>query len=214
MKKAASIVSWIEGIASIILIIIHFSTGRFTFESEPVYVSGEGYVEQMVVERVPYPRWVWALVIPFIIAVIVILAFRETVDANNKLILGVLTIIFVNLIGGILTLCIPDSELCQNNIITTQSSYGKPRYSSPDSRAAKVNALVKRMEKGEITMEEYRRELDLLNQESKKNLSQGSITPVGRASRIAELDKKLANGDISREEYDAEVAYINELSNK
>ena len=64
------------------------------------------------IETVPYPTWVWVLWVIFVIVMLIILIWRQTaVENGHKVGCGVCTLLFVSVIGGILTLCIPENQL-------------------------------------------------------------------------------------------------------
>ncbi len=88
MRTCASIFSWIGGIAT--SLIEFFSLVGLTRES-------------------PGIGWVIFILIVFNL---VILIWRQCAVSNGKKVAsGVFTLLFVSLIGGILTLCIPEDQL-------------------------------------------------------------------------------------------------------
>lgn len=91
MKVASFIFSWLGGIVNSIIGLIsldYFGFGKIWF-------------------------WNWVV---WIIIRIIILGCRENAVTNGKKVaVGVLTLLFVSIIGGILTLSIPEKELNGNN---------------------------------------------------------------------------------------------------
>ena len=80
--------------------------------------------------------WLWVLWILAVIVRIIILIWRSvSIENGNKIACGVCTLLFCSIIGGILTLCIPESQL---NPYSTRapgrypqrSSYSTPRSTS------------------------------------------------------------------------------------
>ena len=139
MKVAASIFSWIGGIITTIVGFVTLSRGQtVTYYS---YYNGYSYTQQ-----VPYDSWVWFLWIIFLILRLVILIWRQSsVSRGYKVGCGVCTLLFVSLIGGILTLCIPNDQLSENYV--PASSY-KPTITTPippievDSESRKPATLI------------------------------------------------------------------------
>ena len=97
MKIAASIVSWVGGVGTIIFGLIFILMG---------------FVDPYTSERLAYPSWVWAFWLIDVVAVIAILLWRQYATSHgSKIACGICTMIFASLIGGILTLCIPEYDL-------------------------------------------------------------------------------------------------------
>lgn len=88
MKTVASVFSWLGGILTMIIMSIQ------------------------VAPLIEYERgWVWLPII-YGIFVLIILIWRQVATSNGKKVgCGVCTLIFVSLVGGILTLCIPEDQL-------------------------------------------------------------------------------------------------------
>lgn len=108
MKTAASIFSWLGGIATTILVFVNLSKGVevVTTYYNPYY----GYYNQ--VSNQPYPSYVWILAVIFAIVRLIILIWRQSATNNGKKIAcGVCTLLFASLLGGIFTLCIPEDQL-------------------------------------------------------------------------------------------------------
>ena len=127
MKTAASIFSWVgaslQTITELIILTLGQTVIRYSY----------GY---RTTSNTPYPDWLWILWFVAIILRIVILIWRQdAVDKGNKVACGICTILFVNLVGGILTLCIPEYELNPKKIYNRNhhDSYQCNTYSSESS---------------------------------------------------------------------------------
>ena len=108
MKTVASVFSWLGGIATTIFGFVYLSQGQVvTYTTYNYYYGYSQYTD-----RIPYPTWVWVLWVIFVIVRLIILIWRQTATSNGKKIgCGVCTLLFASVIGGILTLCIPENEL-------------------------------------------------------------------------------------------------------
>ncbi len=87
MKTVASVFSWLGGIATAIILWVSFI---------PLFTYG---------------AYFW---IPLIYSVfdLIILIWRQSATSNGKKVgCGVCTLLFCSLVGGILTLCIPENQL-------------------------------------------------------------------------------------------------------
>ena len=111
MKLASSIVTWLVALANTVLGLVNLIYGVTT----PVYKCYNGYYGQncqIVWERQPAASWLWVVFFIALILRIVILIWRQySINHGKKVGCGVCTLIFVSLIGGILTLCIPEDDL-------------------------------------------------------------------------------------------------------
>lgn len=108
MKTAASIFSWLGGIATIIFEFITVGRGI------DVVTTGYTYNHQpyQSVQHVNSPIWLWILIVIIAILQVIILIWRQSSVSNGKKVgAGVCTLLFCSLIGGILTLCIPEDDL-------------------------------------------------------------------------------------------------------
>ncbi len=138
MKIAASVISWIEGVAGLATLITLLCI------YEPLFAF-IGFI--IIVPRLG------------------ILIWREiSVRKGYKIACGICTLIFCSEIGGILTLCIPDYQLYNydpskgvGNGRYTKTDYNRPSVKplSPLERAALLDKLEKQLQNGEITKEEY-----------------------------------------------------------
>lgn len=111
MRTAASIFSWLGGIITTIIAFVNVGQGVKTAVTY-LYFNGYDYSYQMVIVRQPSPGWLWFLVILFTIVRLIILIWRQNAVANGKKVgCGVCTLLLASVIGGILTLCIPEDQL-------------------------------------------------------------------------------------------------------
>ena len=166
MKKAASIVSWIGGIITILFTLIIIGRGYNVVKIVPTMY---GYRREIIHHA--FPLWVWIITILFIIADIIVLFYRESAVMNgNKVLAGVLTIIFASKLGGIFTLCIPENELYgrrkrkgntrsgnriyASGYINTSNDYSKL---SPLERADALKKLEDEYDMGLIDTETYQK---------------------------------------------------------
>ena len=108
--------------------------------------------------------WIWIVFTIVVLFRLLILIWREiAVKAGNKVGCGVCTLLFASIIGGILTLCIPDSEL-QPSYYTYSASHSN-RYSSTygtnsnsfssQSQNTKIEIYKSLLNKGTISIEEF-----------------------------------------------------------
>ena len=142
MKLAASIFSWIgygiETIGLMVLLII----GR------PVqyYYKSVSYVDYET-----WPIWVWFLFLLIIFGLLAISLWREfAVSEGHNIACGICTLLFVSLIGGILTLCLSQENLRIENLNEILKHYDK------------------NLRDGEITQEEYDEKIKKLSQPTVK----------------------------------------------
>lgn len=95
MRIASTIFTWLGGLATTILAFVSVSNG---------YQVGK-YHQQT-------PGWLWAVLVGAAIFRFIILMWRQIAIHNGKKIApGIFTLLFVSVIGGILTLCIPEDDL-------------------------------------------------------------------------------------------------------
>ena len=113
MKTAASIFSWLGGIATIIFEFIMVGRGFDVVTTGYTYnYHYGGYQPYQSVQHVDSPIWLWVLIVIIAILQFIILIWRQSSVSNGKKVgAGVCTLLFCSLIGGILTLCIPEDDL-------------------------------------------------------------------------------------------------------
>lgn len=183
MKTAASIFSWLGGIATTIYAFVMLSQGQIVTKYYYNYYGG-GYYQT---ERVPFPTWVWVLAIIFAVIRLIILIWRQkSVEEGNKVGCGVCTLIFASVIGGILTLCIPEDQLGgysnYPNKYQTHSKYVSraPKKYSMTERREKIEANNELLSRGVITRAEYDRR--------KKEIDANTIGYYPQASSSAQKE--------------------------
>ena len=149
MKRVSSIFSWLGGIGTIIYSWIH-----------------------LIPFAIAYHIALITIPVVYTILAVAILTWREdSLIHGKKVACGIFTLIFCSLIGGILTLCIPNKELM---IGKTQTFY---RAMSVENRipeepkplpsekltsiqiAARITQLDQQLEYGYISQEEYDRSI-------------------------------------------------------
>lgn len=110
MRTAASVFSWLGGIVNAVILI---STGGrgLAVPRQACINNGYSALCTIVTDYVPTPGWLWAIIVVILVGDLAILIWRQySVSKGNKTASGVLTLIFVSLIGGILTLCLPPEQ--------------------------------------------------------------------------------------------------------
>ena len=142
MKIASTIFSWLGGIVNLVYGLIFLFKG--------VNVNGVRY---------SYAPWVWFLFFAFIIANIVILIWRQIVVENGDraIACGVFTIIFVSIIGGILTLFVKEADFASieaNKEEEHKLNLKNIKYTQKEASEL-INANKNLLSKGIITKEEY-----------------------------------------------------------
>ena len=112
MKTAASVFSWLIGIVRMIFDIFYL----------PLALASATLIKQLLpnsdiltVGTDSLSSFFWIVTFISFISKIVILIWRQvSVASGHKVGSGIFTLLFVTLIGGILTLCIPENELNNN----------------------------------------------------------------------------------------------------
>ena len=204
MKIAASIFSWIGGTITTIFAFVYLSQG---YTATRCYYSYYGY-SNCYPEQVPYPAWLWVLCIVFAILRLILLIWRQySVSQGKKVACGVLTLIFASVIGGILTLCIPEYQLYGYAPVKRSTPYQSSNLPKPAAtpleRASKISVYEEQLNKGIITRTEYDRKVAALD---------GKTVPVSTAPKKPSEDEKiellqkykklLDDGVITQEEFD------------
>ena len=124
MRIVSSIFSWIGGVVTIIVGFVRLSIGHEV--DDIYYIDGLYPVKTGATKIVPYDTWVWVLWFIYLGGMLAVLILREiSVRRGSKVLFGVLTLIFASLVGGILTLCIPDSELFEHSYKHKRIDYHK-----------------------------------------------------------------------------------------
>ena len=112
MKVAASIISWIGGVITTIV-------GFFTIQAgyDVTFTRHNMYGSYSTTEHHDFPDWIWIIWGVMIAIRIGVLIYRERqVYLGFKTACGILTLIFVSVLGGIFTLCIPEHILYGYNV--------------------------------------------------------------------------------------------------
>lgn len=148
MKKAASVFSWLGGLFTVVISFIFFIRGY--------KVEHLGYYEA-------YPPYVWIIWGIYIVVMLAVLVWRQfSVEFGHKIACGILTIVFVSKIGGILTLCIPKSQLNGDDdeeTISKDTDVSLKRTKKEiTNEEVKINLILKykeMLDNGIITQEEF-----------------------------------------------------------
>ena len=182
MKTAASVFSWLGGIATTIFGFVYLSKGQtVTYQQCNYYYGCSNYTQ-----KVPYPTWMWVLWVIFVIVRLIILIWRQVaVENGNKVGCGVCTLLFASLIGGILTLCIPEDQLIE---YTPSSHHSSSTYSSSYSSYRPTSSTPSSTQTAKKTLSENEK-IELINK-YKKLLDDGTITEEEFNSKKSELLNK------------------------
>ena len=209
MRTASTVISWIGGILSIIVLAIFLSRGIQVYDRW-------GYRTE------PFPAWVWIIFVIYIFVDIAVLIWRETqLEKGHKIACGILTLIFSSKLGGIFTLCIPEEQIYVRRY-RPRTSYSSSTFSthtgeelSPLERAAKIKEYDEMYEQGKLTMYEYNkkvalldgREFDTQKEEPVKNTfdEEEESKKLGIIRQYKEL---LDEGIITEEEFNLKKAAI------
>lgn len=156
--------------------------------------------------------------IPFfyMVLVIVILVWRhKALEDGSKVGCGVCTLIFISPVGGILTLCIPQTTYYHYHSTPSYSNHqisnSSPSFSqkvTPLERALKVKQYDEQLQKGQITKSEYDRRIAILDGKpytppQPKPKVEEPKTEDEIIELIYKYKKLLDEGAITQEEYDA-----------
>lgn len=164
MRTAASVFSWLGGIATTIFGFFYLSKGQtVTYTTYNIY-----YGYSLSTKTTPYPTWLWVLWVIFVIVRLIILIWRQVAVGNgNKVGCGICTLLFASVIGGILTLCIPEDQLGGHTSSSYHSSSSTPttkKILTEDEKIELINKYKKLLDDGVITQEEFEsKKSDLLN---------------------------------------------------
>ena len=167
MKIAASIFSWIGGVLTTIIGFINLNRGQIVTRFN--YATGHSYTE-----HVPYETWLWILWWIFVIVRLIILIWRQSsVNKGYKVACGICTLIFCSLIGGILTLCIPQYQLDGDYYASSYTSTPVPPVTPLLKKDSFEDNMVKPADIVETLSEQEKADLIL---KYKKMLDDGIIT--------------------------------------
>ena len=167
MKIAASIVSWVGGIITIIM----------TWNQCAPLIAG-GYA--------------WIPILLTVVMIGILIGREIAVPKGHKIALGVLTLLFVSLIGGILTLCIPDDSL--NGAVAGSRSPSKPLLSD-DERNRQIAIADSMLRNRIITQAEHSKRIAAIN-------AQCRLKGDDTVEKIREYRKRRDEGEITQEEFE------------
>ena len=204
MKTAASIFSWIGGVVTTIIEILNLVSGF-----DAIYVNNRGKV---VTEHLDSPTWLWVVWIIVLTIRVVILVWRElSVRNGKKKACGIFTIFFASVVGGILTLCIPDTDLGGYSTRKYHySSHGPstttytPRLYTQEQRDNLVANNRVLLEKGIITQAEFERRVADIDAKTRKPVNQAPQAPSEneKIELLEKYKKLLDEGVITQEEFE------------
>ena len=196
MKAAATFFSWLGGLVTTIIAIVMVSRGVDVPVTKCNYSYYGGYSCYQVTEHQPSPAWLWVLLVVGIILRIIILIWRQNATNNgSKVGCGVCTLIFVSVIGGILTLCIPEEDLYSDDVEAKKHVSSSTEVTGLD-RATKVRDLDRQLAKSEITIDEYNEAIARLDGKSNLELEAKKIEMLKKYKQL--LDAEI----ITPEEYE------------
>ena len=216
MKTAASIFSWLGGIVTTIIAAVTLSQGQTVTNYRYDSYGGVG-VYYATQEKVPYPGWVWVLFVIFAIIRLIILIWRESATSNGKKTgCGIMTLLFCSVIGGILTLCIPEEQLYGSSSsykpvsdYHEQGTYIKPeptKTHSVESQEQRIENNRTLLAKGIITQEEFDQRVQEIKNEYKntipKEKPKGQLSEEEIADLIIKYNKMKDDGIITQEEFE------------
>lgn len=201
MKTASNVISWIVGIIESIVSAITLSNGIDLPHTSCSY----GGCTTTTLHQ-PTPAWLWVIFVIALIVRLIILIWRiVSLNYDNRIAAGIFTLIFVSVIGGILTFMIPEEHsryYYENRYKTTSSS----NYLSPLGRAQKMQEYEKQLENHEITYDDYKKKVAALDE--KKNdtnapsKESNKMNDTEKVEAIAKYKTLLDSGAITQEEYD------------
>ena len=209
MKIAASIFSWLGGLFWTVFGFVSLARGYDVTYTDYVTVYGYSYPRSYQVTQ-NYPTWVWILAVLFIFVRLIILIWRQTsADDGNKVGCGVCTLLFVSIIGGILTLCIPNETVSKpvssptyiHDLKDTPSENNVDSLKDDKERALEVQKNL--LFKGVITRAEYDRKASEINASKQETSKEKSYI-----EEIKGLKELLDMGAITLEEYDEKKSEI------
>lgn len=125
MKIAASIMSWLGGIATAVLGFWRLFQGKGKIVTLYSVVDPKNPVYSST-KIIPFDTWVWVVWFIYLAIMIAVLIWREiSVYQGNKIACGIFTFLFAGILGGILTLCIPLEELSEYSYSRKKINYYK-----------------------------------------------------------------------------------------
>ena len=94
------------------------------------------------------------LIVPIIVGAIALHKLEKATSKNDLIVIGVLTILFCSVIGGILMLCMSEDELLSNRHVV---AIEKKNAESTSDLITKIDHLKKLKDDGVISEEEYQK---------------------------------------------------------
>ena len=123
---------------------------------------------------------------------LIILCCRESeIESGHKVRCGVYTLLFVSVIGGILTLCIPEEN----------KQYRSSGEMPPLERLSIITKYENELSNGEISMEEYKRKMAQLDGEPDEQYDPKKLTEEEKIRIIRQYKELLDENLITEEEY-------------
>ena len=182
MKGAASFFSWFGGLLTTMLGFI--SLGQGYDSTYMTYSYYYGY--QTHTEKVAYPGWVWILWFIFIIVRLIILIWRQSsVNNGYKVGCGICTLLFCSVIGGILTLCIPEDQLYGYSKYKSSTSYNSSSTNKTNNSAQSSFSAIY------LNSKTYTKEERDKIVENQRNLAvTGIISQAEYERRVKEIDAR------------------------
>ena len=201
MRKASAIVSWIVWIIKTVIGFIYLSVGQVVRTRTYNYYTGS---YSTTAEVIPYSGWVWFIWIIWLIGDIVFLTWRRNklLDDGRKVACGLWTLFFISIIGGILTMRIPDEDLVGYSAGTSHSS----NYNSPKTtyinlgRPKKDNQLPVLRVEGSTTY--YNLGAPKKQEPKDAEVNVAKISESEKIDLLKEYKKLLDDGVITQEEFD------------
>ncbi|MDY6367180.1 MAG: SHOCT domain-containing protein [Clostridia bacterium] len=223
MKTAASVFTWLGFGIGVVVIIAVLAVG------EPVMYYDYDYYGEIYyyTGHIPYSAGIWCAMIGVLGIGLGIAIYRQkSVEEGHKVACGIITLIFVSIIGGILTLCIPENELngysvnnipAQNNTVNTmiksvniyQNKPYKPLQASLSERdkTNKLNLYGSMLQKGTISQSEYEEKVALLGitdaSEKAQNIEkviQPDLKPTVTESDVVPVPEKIEEEKFTEEQ--------------
>lgn len=203
MRTTSGVISWLSFIVVTIIGFVVLGQGQTTTYYVTTGYYGTGYY---TTTNVPYPTWLWIIfIVATVIRIIILFSRPFMLDNGNRAGAGVLTLFFVSFIGGILTFCIPDSDLVEpeglTNTTTTHYVVEKPKYFTEAESEKEKEILRSIFNKGAIDIDEYNQRLNEINAKTIKDKKPAKPTPAEKADLIIKYKKMLDDGTITEEEF-------------
>ena len=171
MKAVSTIFSWLGAIASSIYAIIVFKKG--TYNINPVLF------------------WIFFVALS-LIRLLLLICRNSEIESGHKVRCGVWTLLLVSTIGGILTFCIDDGYRSYHHS-------DSPDDMTPLDRLSKITKYENQLSNGEISMEQYKHKMALLDGDFRYDSKQ--LTEEEKINIIRQYKELLDEGSITEEEF-------------